>query len=247
MTTIIHCCLKILDLICYNEATQLKINFCLGGKMSQNITVDLQKREVIGKGLNKLRTDGVVPAVIHNHGKDSILVEGSYQDFVKVYNDAGKHHAVDLKLDNKNHLAIIKQVDFDPKKHQIRHIVFQAIKQNEKVETEVPIVLEGEIPAEKVGLLVIRHLDNVDIEALPKNLPDQVVIDASVLENIGDKIHVSDIKKIEGVTVLTEEETTVATIEETKAQMSEEATEESSETDSSESEDSTSVSSDTDK
>ncbi len=194
--------------------------------MSQNITVDLQKREVIGKGLNKLRNDGIVPAVIHDHGKDSILVMGNYRDFVNVYSEAGKHHAVDLKLDNKNHLAIIKQVDFDPKMHQIRHIVFQAIKQNEKVQTEVPIVLDGDIPAEQAGLLVIRHIDNVELEAFPKNLPDQVVVDATVLENIGDKIHVSDITPMEGVTILTETDATIATIEETKAQMSEESAEE---------------------
>jgi ribosomal protein L25 (general stress protein Ctc) len=100
--------------------------------MTKDITVELQKRETIGKGLNKLRTEGTVPAVIHDHGKPSVHVMGDFRDFTKVYSVAGKHHAVQLKLDNKDHLAIIKHVDFDPKKHQIRHIVFQAIKQNEK-------------------------------------------------------------------------------------------------------------------
>jgi hypothetical protein len=71
--------------------------------------------------------------------------------------------------------------------------------------------------------LVIRHLDNIELEAFPKNLPDQVTVDATVLEKIGDKLHVSDINTIEGVTILTEPEAAIATIEETKAQMSEES------------------------
>ncbi len=197
----------------------------LGGKMSQDIVVELKKREIIGKGLNKLRREGSVPAVIHDHGRDSINVMGQFQDFVNVYSKAGKHHAVHLKLDSKDQLAIIKQVDFDPKKHQIRHIVFQAIKQNEKIQTEVPIELEGDIPAELVGLMVIRNLDTVEVEALPNNLPDKVVVDATKLSEIGDKIHVSDIKQTNNVVVLTEPESIIATVEETKAQISEESEE----------------------
>ncbi|MFO0920098.1 MAG: 50S ribosomal protein L25 [Candidatus Saccharimonadales bacterium] len=193
--------------------------------MSQDIVVELKKREIIGKGLNKLRREGSVPAVIHDHGRDSINVMGQFQDFVNVYSKAGKHHAVHLKLDSKDQLAIIKQVDFDPKKHQIRHIVFQAIKQNEKIQTEVPIELEGDIPAELVGLMVIRNLDTVEVEALPNNLPDKVVVDATKLSEIGDKIHVSDIKQTNNVVVLTEPESIIATVEETKAQISEESEE----------------------
>jgi large subunit ribosomal protein L25 len=196
------------------------------GFMSQDeITVDLEKREVIGKGLNALRREGSVPAVIHNHGKDSLHVMGDGMALVKVYKQAGKHHAVQLKLDGKEHLAIIKDVDFEPKKNRLRHIVFQAIKQNEKIQTEVPVVLEGEIPAVKSGLMVITNVTTVEVEAFPKDLPDQITVDATKLAEIGDKIHVSDLTLPSGVTIITEAETTVAVVEETKAQMSEEAEE----------------------
>ncbi len=194
--------------------------------MSQDIVVELQKREVIGKGLNKLRTDGVVPAVVHNPGEESTHVMGNFQELTKVYSQAGKHHAVQLKFDGKEQLAIIKHADFDPKKHQIRHLVFQAIKQNEKLTTEVPIVLEGDAPAEMVGLLVITNVDTVEIEAFPKDLPDNLVVDATGLAEIGDKLHVSNLVVPSGVTVLTDPETTIAVVEETKAQISEESEEE---------------------
>ncbi|MCA9333143.1 50S ribosomal protein L25 [Candidatus Saccharibacteria bacterium] len=194
--------------------------------MSQDITVELEKREILGKGLNKLRAEGNVPCVIHDHGKDSIHTIGNYLALTRVYKQAGKHHAVQIKLDGKDHLAIIKHVDFDPKKNQMRHVVFQAIKQNEKIQTEVPIVMEGDVPAELSGLMVITHTDHVSIEAFPKDLPDQITVNANKLVEIGDKLHISDLKVPEGVTILVDPETTIAVVEETKAQMSEESGEE---------------------
>ena len=195
--------------------------------MSQeDIVIELEERKVIRKGLNGLRSTGVTPAVIHNHGKDSLHVMGNTMALGKVYKQAGKHHAVHLKVAGEEHLALIKNVAFEPKKHQIQHIVFQAIDKDQKVETEVPVVLEGEIPAEKAGLMVITNITNIFVQALPSDLPDQLTVDASKLAEIGDKLHVSDIVLPKGVTTVTEPETTIAVIEETKAQMSEESVEE---------------------
>src|SRR3982751_4716679 len=113
--------------------------------------VKLEQRQQVGKGLNKMRHDGVVPAVIHNHGAESIHVMAPERELVKVYQAAGKHHPLNLEVGTDKYLALIKDAHFNPVKRRLQHIVFQAIKQNEKVEAEVPIRLEGEIPAEKVG------------------------------------------------------------------------------------------------
>jgi large subunit ribosomal protein L25 len=170
------------------------------------ITLTLDKRDVVGKGLNKLRNEGRIPAVIHNHGKESVIVSGPFIDVLKVYQQAGKHHPVTLKVDDKKYMALIKSVDFEPKKNQLRHVVFNAIKQDEKQKTEVPIkfVEDAEIPAEKAGLMVIRQLEAVEIEALPKDLIDELFVDPSGLTEIGDRITVADLKVPEGITVLTE-------------------------------------------
>lgn len=192
----------------------------------KDITLNLKKRETIGKGLGKLRREGEIPAVIHNHGQDSIIVTGPELEVIKAYKEAGKHHPINLVVDGEKFFTIIKDVDFSPTKHNLRHVVFNAIRQDEKVESEVPIILEGEeIPAEKAGLMVIRQLDHVNIEALPKDLIDSISVDATGLAEIGDKITVADLKIPEGVTVLTEVEHPIATVEETKAQISEEAEE----------------------
>lgn len=190
---------------------------------NQDITVELEKRETIGKGLAGIRAGGRVPAVIHDHGKPSIHVQGELSQLLKVYSAAGKHHPVQLKVGGKQHLALIKDVDFDPAKHRMRHIVFQAVKQNEAVEAEIPVVFmeDTEIPAEKVSLLVLKQLDHVQVKALPKDLPDELIVDPSVLAVAGDSITVADLKVPATVTVLTPEDTTIATVEVPKDQIAE--------------------------
>lgn len=194
----------------------------------QAISLTLEKREVVGKGLAKLRRDGSIPAVIHDHGKESQHVMAGFSELSRVYQAAGKHHPVNLTVGSKKYMALIKDADFEPRKHTLRHVVFNAIKADEKQQTEVPIhfLEDAEIPAEKAGLMVIRSLDVVEIEALPKDLIDSIVIDPSGLTEIGDKLTVADLKVPSTVTVVTEPEHTIAVVEETKAQMSEEAEEE---------------------
>lgn len=191
-----------------------------------DITLTLEKREVLGKAVKSLRRTGQVPAVIHDHGKESVHVQAPLLELLKTYQHAGKHHPVNLKLGGQNYLALIKDVDFEPKKHQLRHVVFNAVRQDEKVEAEVPIHLEGEIPAEKAGLMIITTTDVVTVEALPKDLPDALTVDASSLAEIGDKVTVADIKVPQGVEITSDAELVIAGVEETKEQISEEATEE---------------------
>jgi large subunit ribosomal protein L25 len=192
----------------------------------KDISLALQEREVLGKGLNKLRQQGLVPAVIHDHGKPSTHVMGEYQSIAKVYANAGKHHPVELTVGSKKNTAIIKDVHYDPVKHRVEHVVFQAIHQDEKVETEVPIVFVGEIPAEKAGLMVITHLSHVETEALPKDLPDELQLNTESLVEIGDKLTVADLVVPENVTVMSDPESLIVSVEETPAQVSEEAEEE---------------------
>lgn len=191
-----------------------------------SVNLVLKERQILGKQVRGLRRDGLVPAVIHDHGKVSQHVMAPTAEMTKAYLHAGKHHPVNLTVGTKKYMVLIKDADFDPRKHLLRHVVFNAIKADEKQQTEVPVhFVEGEVPAEKAGLMVIRTLDTVEIEALPKDLVDELLVDASVLAEIGDKITVADIKAPNGVTILTELEHSLAVVEETKAQMSEEAAE----------------------
>lgn len=190
----------------------------------------LTNRETVGKGLNSLRGDGLVPGVIHNHGEQSVHISVPASDLVRFYREAGKHHPLNLNVGSQKFLALIKDVHYNPVKRRPDHVVFQAIRAGEKVEAEVPVRLEGEIPAEKVGLMVLHQLDAVQIEALPKDLPDELIVDATKLAELHDKLTVADVRVPSGVTILTDAEHPIATVVETKAMMSEEAESEAGET-----------------
>ena len=189
--------------------------------MADKITLTLEPRTVLGKGLNGLRRDGLVPAVIHEPGKESIPVMLPYINMVKTYKEAGKRHPLSLKVGSKTYMAMIKDVDFEPRRQELRHVVFNSIKMNEKVEAEIPVHVIGEIPAEKLSLMVLTQLDRVMVEALPNNLPDELTVDGSTLADIGDKLTVADIKAPEGVTIITEAEAQIAIIEQPKDQIAE--------------------------
>ena len=190
--------------------------------MSQAIAVKLNKRETLGKGLKAMRREGQVPAVIHNHGGDSIPVVGDYRELQKVYNQAGTSQTVQVTVDGKGFLTIIRDVDLEPTKHTIRHIVFQALRQNEEIETEVPIVFaEVEIPAEKKSLLILRELETLAIKALPKDLPEKIEVNLSSLSESGDMVRVSEIKLPAGVTLVTNPDTPVAVVETPRDQVAE--------------------------
>jgi large subunit ribosomal protein L25 len=189
---------------------------------TDTIQIDLKDREVLGKGLTKLRVEGQIPAVVHDHGKDSLHVMADVKVISKVYSEAGKHHPVELKIGSKQRLALIKDVDFEPTRHEIRHVVFQSIKQDEKVSAEIPIRMLGdEIPAEKKSLLVLQQLDHVVVEALPKDLPDEVTVDGMKLEEVGDSLSVADLVVPAGVTIMTDPTNQIAIVEMPKDQIAE--------------------------
>lgn len=184
--------------------------------------VKLEERQALGKEVKNLRREGLVPAVVHNHGQDSLHVMAPELELEKIYEAAGKHHPLNLEVGSQKFLVLIKDAHFHPVKRRLQHVVFQAIRRDEKVEAEIPIHLEGEIPAEKSGLQILHHLDHVEVEALPANLPDSLTVDMSVLAEIGDRITVADLKAPEGVTILTEPEQSIAAVVEPKEQVVEE-------------------------
>lgn len=186
------------------------------------INLDLQPRDVLGKAVKHLRKEGKVPAVIHDHGRPSVIVMGDSVNLLKVYQRAGKHHPINLKAGDKTYTAMIKSIEFEPRKHRLNHVVFNAVSADQVVEAEVPVepkYTEGNevSPAEKTGLIVLNNLDSVEVEALPKDLPDVLYFDAEKLIEVGDHVTVADLMVPANVTVTTDAAQAVATVYEPSA------------------------------
>jgi large subunit ribosomal protein L25 len=190
------------------------------------ITLQLTERTELGKAVKALRKTGMIPANIYERGQASVPVTVGFVEMNKIYQQAGKHHPIELTVGSKKHLAMIKDVDVDPVKGKIRHIAFHAINKNETVVAEIPVRVDGDVPAERASLLVLHTLDTVEVEALPANLPDELTVDGTKLVEVGDKLSVADIVVPNGVTILTEPEQTIAVVEEPKDQIAEAAAEE---------------------
>lgn len=186
------------------------------------ISLKVEAREVTGKAVKHLRRDGIVPAVIHDHGKPSISVEGDYMQMLKVYREAGKHHPIALTANGKKYTTIIRSATFEPKKNTLTHLVFNAVSRNEKVEAEIPVKPKyaddnESSPAERAGLLVLEHADMVKVEAIASNLPDVLYYDAEKLVEVGDNLKIGDLLLPDGVELKSDPETSLASVYEPSA------------------------------
>ncbi len=166
-----------------------------------NISLKLELRVAKGKKVAELRRQDIVPSVVYGGQDTPIDTQSGLVETTKVAHAAGKHSPVDIMIDGKKKLAIIKSIDMDPVKHVIRHIAFHTIKQNEKIVTQVPLHLVGlgESVAERAGLVILQAIEHVEVRALPANLPESIEMSVMGLETDDDKLTVADIKLPEGV------------------------------------------------
>lgn len=165
------------------------------------ISLKLDMRTATGKQTSRLREQGMIPSVVYGGSSDPLSTQSVLAETMKVVRAAGKHSPVTLMLDGKKKLAIIKSIDIDPVKHSLRHIAFHTIKQNELIETEVSIRLdgEGESVAERAGLVVLQAIEHVAIKAKPADLPEFLSIDIRNLASDDDRLTLGDIVLPEGV------------------------------------------------
>jgi large subunit ribosomal protein L25 len=190
--------------------------------MSDQITLNLEKRDVVGKAVSRLRREGIVPAVIHDHGKPSINVSAVYSDLLHAYRQAGRHNAVKLTAGGKTYTAMIKTVELDPKKNTIKHVVFGAVSATEKIEAEVPVKPRyaednDSSPAERASLILIHNSETVQVEAVASKLPEVLEFDAEKLVAVGDRILASDLDLPSGVELKSDPDMMLVTVYEPSA------------------------------
>jgi large subunit ribosomal protein L25 len=179
--------------------------------MADNV-LTIESREQTGKGaVKKLRRRGLIPAVMYGYkGDKAVMVQG--KEFLKMFEDIGEHAIITLDLDEKEKIdVIVKDYQVDPVKRDIIHIDFLQIKAGQLLKTEIPVKLTGVSKGVKMGGILEEYVRDLEIECLPKDLPEAFYIDISDLD-IGDSIHVKDIPVGEEIRVLSSPEQVVLTI-----------------------------------
>ena len=185
------------------------------------LTLQATLRETLGKKTANLRAAGDMPAVVYGpkHEAQSITLKTS--EFTKVLKAAGESTIIALTGLGKDVEVLVHDVDVDPVTSAPRHVDFYAIETGKMLRLEVPIEFVGESPAVKQGAVITKVLYNIEIEALPRNLPQHITVDVSVLVNFHDSIHLRDLVLPEGVTALGEPDDIVAVATEVKEEVDE--------------------------
>jgi large subunit ribosomal protein L25 len=172
-----------------------------------------QIRDDRGKGAaRKLRAQGLVPGVLYGHGFESQAISLSSRDLIHYFHSMhGAAAVVDIEIDGTRHMAVPREIQKDHLRGRYIHIDFLAVRRDEKIKMTIEIHEIGEAPGVKTGGVIEHHLREVDIECLPGDVPEQLVVDISELE-LGDMLRVSDIPVPDGVTIMTDLETPVISV-----------------------------------
>ena len=154
-------------------------------------------------GAKKLREAGRIPAVIYGRQtkpQNLELVARELDDLI--HHSVSENILVDLAVEKGKHLALVQEVQHHPLSGKVLHVDFHEVSANEKVTIMVPVETTGEAAGVKTGGGVLEHvLFKLKVRALPKDLPEQILIDVTALE-VGKSIHIGEIKPTEGVEIL---------------------------------------------
>lgn len=155
--------------------------------------INAQERKELGRKVKKLRKQGILPANVFGKKIKSISLAVDKKEFLKIYDQAGETSIVEVMIGKDLKNTLIHNIQFDPVSGEPLHIDFLQVDLKQKVKSMVPIILTGESPAEKQSIgTVVQFIDEIEIEALPTEIPDNFEIDISVLVNIDDQIKVGD-------------------------------------------------------
>ncbi len=184
-----------------------------------------QKRMELGKKVKSVRRAGFVPGVLYGEKVPSEAVSVPYADFIKVFREAGESTIFKLKIDGgKEHDVLIYNVTFDPLKDTPQHVDFYVVSQDRTIRHKVPLEFVGEAPAVKnLGGVLVKVMQEIEVEALPKDLPHALTVDVSLLEVLEAKLHVKDLLLPNGVKIHGNRDDTVIIVETPRVEEIEEA------------------------
>lgn len=184
------------------------------------ISLSASPRETIGRKVKALREAGKTPCVTYGHGVKSVNLEIDSRVFEAAYKAAGKSTLVELKIGDEIKNVVINDVQLDPVSGKVIHADLYQVKMDEKIHAEVPLIFEGTSKAVKdLGGILVKAVDSLEIEALPKDLPHDIKVDLSILETFEDKVLLKDLPIPDGVEVLMEDkELSIVSVDEPRSE-----------------------------
>jgi len=179
------------------------------------LTLSSKIRKEVGKKVKSLRQQGILPAVLYGHKIKNLNLELDLKEFEKIYSKVGESSLISLNIEGEKQkfLVLIHDIQFDHLTEKPIHIDFYQPELKKEVEVTVPLIFEGEAPAVKdLGGTLVKNISEVEVKALPQNLPHEIKVDIGNLKTFEDNILIKDLIVSKEVKILKEPEEIVAKV-----------------------------------
>jgi large subunit ribosomal protein L25 len=183
----------------------------------ERVSLSAQERTGVGKsGARRVRREGFVPAVLYGRGRTPRALSVGRKDLLSAIRTAGRNALIDLRIaqdgESQAETVMIEEIQRDQIRREILHIDLHLISLTEALDVNVPVVLTGTPEPVTSGTGILEQLRReVEVRCLPTQIPDRLTIDVSALQ-VGDSLHVRDLKVGEGIEVLTPPEEVLAAV-----------------------------------
>jgi len=176
------------------------------------LVVSARKRDVVGKGpVARLRREGRVPAVVYGRGTESISLDLDEVSFLKTLKKVSESTILKLDIDGKSLEVFVKQAKRNIIDGKLIHVDFYAIERGKLLRAHVPVHVSGSPVGVREGGILETPLHEIEVECLPKDLPEQITVDISALKG-NESIHARDIPLPSGVKLLGSGDQVVAVV-----------------------------------
>ncbi len=180
----------------------------------ERVKLEVKDREHLGsRESRRLRKQGLIPGVLYGRSKPHSISIPERELRRALTGDGGLHAILDVVLEGQRstHPSILKEYQQDPIRGRLTHVDLQEVRLDQPIQAAVSVRLVGEATGTKEGGVLQQNAREVNVEALPLEIPEHVELDVSSLA-IGDSLRVSDLPPHEGVTYLDDPETVVASV-----------------------------------
>ncbi len=181
------------------------------------ISISAKIRDVFGKKVKALREQGILPAILYGQKDKETALALDLKEFKKIFQSAGESSLIALDIEGRKekNMVMIHDVAFDPLTGEPIHTDFYQPDLTEKIEVKVPLVFEGEsLAIKELGGTLVKNIHELEVKALPQNLPHAIIVDVSVLNTFEDRVLVKDLVAPEGVEILKDPDEIVVMVDE---------------------------------
>jgi len=178
------------------------------------LTLSAKIRKERGRKVKTLRKREILPAILYGPElKETQALELDFKSFEKIYKETGGSSLISLEIGKKKIPVLIQEVQYDSLTEKPIHIDFYQPRLEEEIGAKVSLVFEGEAPAVKdLGGTLVKNISEVEVKALPQNLPKEIRVDVGVLKTFEDNILIKDLKLPKGIKIIKEPGEIVASV-----------------------------------